>query len=43
MGLEMPYSDASLHGKRILWGGIYNTTNKKITHIKAYIRNYIED
>jgi len=43
MGLAMPYTDMSLDPKRTFWGAVYNTTNKRFTHIKAYIRNYIED
>jgi hypothetical protein len=40
---SMPYEDESLTSNLIFWGGVYNIEQDKITHIKAYIRNYLGD
>ena len=42
MELAIPYTDESLNSNLLYWGAVYNTEMKKITHVKAYIRNYIE-
>lgn len=41
--LSIPYTDKSLTSNLIFWGGVYNIEQDKITHIKAYIRNYLGD
>tara|TARA_B100001093_G_scaffold67800_1_gene57877 strand:- start:5405 stop:6283 length:879 start_codon:yes stop_codon:yes gene_type:complete len=43
MELAIPYTDESLNSKLWIWGAVYNTEMKKITHVKAYIRNYLEE
>lgn len=42
MDMAIPYTDESLNSNLLYWGAVYNTEMKKITHVKAYIRNYIE-
>ena len=41
--LTIPYTDEDLTPKLWLWGAVYNTELDKITHLKAYIRNYLGD
>lgn len=43
IGSAVPYTDESLNDKLSYWGGVYNTDMEKITHVKAYITNYLED
>lgn len=42
-GLSIPYTDKSLTANLVFWGGVYNIEQDKITHVKAYIRNYLGD
>lgn len=43
IGSAIPYTDQSLNDKLSYWGAVYNTDLAKITHVKAYITNYLED
>jgi len=43
VGLAIPYTDESLTPKLSYWGAVYNSNLGRITHIKAYITNYLED
>jgi len=43
IGSALPYTDESLTPKLSYWGGVYNTDIAKMTHVKAYITNYLED
>lgn len=39
----LPYTDTELNDKVSYWGAVYNTDMAKITHVKAYVTNYLED
>ncbi len=41
--MALPYTDTSLNDKLWIWGAVYNTELNKLTHLKAYIRYYLED
>lgn len=43
IGSALPYTDESLTPKLSYWGGVYNADIAKMTHVKAYITNYLED
>tara|TARA_R110002074_G_scaffold213429_1_gene383155 strand:- start:269 stop:1150 length:882 start_codon:yes stop_codon:yes gene_type:complete len=43
IGSALPYTDESLTPKLSYWGSVYNTDIAKMTHVKAYITNYLED
>jgi hypothetical protein len=43
IGSAIPYTDESLNDKLSFWAGVYNTDIEKMTHVKAYITNYLED
>lgn len=43
IGSAIPYTDQSLTPKLSYWGAVYNTDLAKMTHVKAYITNYLED
>ena len=43
IGSALPYTDETLTPKLSYWGGVYNADIAKMTHVKAYITNYLED
>lgn len=43
LGLPIPYTDETLNSKLSYWGAVYNSDFNRITHLKAYITNYLEE